>query len=115
MLLYSFRDLWKDWGDSNFLPPQAAGVIGTIELVSLYTLDIVIIKRRMKETLFSRHRNTVEQMMLADDRKATLHAIHTDAINKAVNSQEKNVVFDDQQLRKDITMKERATIAQLRL
>ena len=41
-------------------------------------------KRRMKETLFTRHRNTVEPMMLADNRKATPQAIHTDAINKAV-------------------------------
>ena len=37
-------------------------------------------KRRMKDTLFTRHRNTVEPMMLADNRKATLHAIHTDAV-----------------------------------
>ena len=29
-------------------------------------------KRRMKETLFTRHRNTVEPMMLANNRKATL-------------------------------------------
>ena len=41
-------------------------------------------KRRMKETLFTRHRNTVEPIMLADNRKATLQAIHTDAVNKAV-------------------------------
>ena len=31
-------------------------------------------KRRMKETLFTRHRNTVEPMMLEDARKATLQA-----------------------------------------
>ena len=37
-------------------------------------------KRRMKETLFTRHRNTVEPMMLADNRKKKLHAIHTDAV-----------------------------------
>ena len=42
-------------------------------------------ERWMKETLFTRHRNTVEPMMLADNRKATLHAIHPDADNKAVN------------------------------
>ena len=29
-------------------------------------------KRRMNETLFPKHRNTVEPMMLADNRKATL-------------------------------------------
>ena len=38
----------------------------------------------MKEILFTRHRNTVEPKMLADNRKATLHAIHTDVVNKAV-------------------------------
>ena len=36
LLLFSFRDLWKEWGDSSFqiftelpVPPQAAGVVGT--------------------------------------------------------------------------------------
>ena len=50
-------------------------------------------KRRMKETLFTRHRNTVEPMMLANNRKATLQAIHSDAINKAVKDQKKNIVL----------------------
>ena len=49
-------------------------------------------KRRMKETLFSRHRNTVEPMMLANNRKATLQTIHSDAVNKAVKDQKKNIV-----------------------
>ena len=40
--------------------------------------------RRLKKKLFTRHRNTVEPMMLADNRKATLQAIYTDAVNKAV-------------------------------
>ena len=44
-------------------------------------------KRRMKETLFTRHRNTIGPIMLADNRKATLQAIHTDAVNKAVKYQ----------------------------
>ena len=48
----------------------------------------------MKETLFTRHRNTVEPMVLADNRKATLQAIHTDTVNKAVKDQKKNVVLD---------------------
>ena len=52
-------------------------------------------ERQMKETLFTRHRNTVEPMMLADNRKATLQAIHTDAVNKAVKDQKKNIVLDD--------------------
>ena len=76
-------------------------------------------KRRMKETLFTRHRNTVEPMMLADNRKATLQAIHTDAVNKAVKDQKKNLVLDDlpqpiNDSEKDLTRKERATLAQLR-
>ena len=40
-------------------------------------------KRQMKGTLFTRHCNTVEPMMLPENRKATLQAIHTDAVNKA--------------------------------
>ena len=51
-------------------------------------------KRRMKETLFTRHRNTVELMMLANNRKATLQAIHSDAVNKAVKDQKKYIVLD---------------------
>ena len=76
-------------------------------------------KRRMKETLFTRHRNTVEPMRLADNRKATLQAIHTEAVNKAVNDQKKNIVFDDlphpiNDSEKDLTGKERVTLAQVR-
>ena len=76
-------------------------------------------KRRMKATLFTRHRNTVEAMMLADNRKATLQAIHTDAVNKAVKDQKKNIVLDDlpnpiNNSEKDLTRTERATLAQLR-
>ena len=46
-------------------------------------------KRRMKETLFTSHRNTVEPMMLANNRKQTLQAIHSDAVNRAVKDQKK--------------------------
>ena len=75
-------------------------------------------KRRMKETLFTRHRNTVEPMMLADNRKEILHAIHTDAANKAVKDQKNNIVLDDlphpiNDSERDLTRKERATLAQL--
>ena len=49
-------------------------------------------KRRMKETLFIRHLNTVEPMMLANNRQATLQAIHSDAVNKAVKDQKNNIV-----------------------
>ena len=48
-------------------------------------------KRRMKETLFTRHRNTVEPIMLANDRKATLQAIHSNAVNMAVKYQKKRI------------------------
>ena len=76
-------------------------------------------KIRMKETLFFRHRNTVKPMMLADNRKATLQAIHTDAVNKAVKDQKNIIVLDDlphpiKDSEKDLTRKERATLAQLR-
>ena len=76
-------------------------------------------KRRMKETLFTRHRNIVEPMMLANNRKATFQAIHSDAVNKAVKDQKNNIVLDGLQhpindSEKDPTRKERATLTQLR-
>ena len=57
--------------------------------------------------------------MLADNRKATLQAIHTDAVNKAIKDRKKNLVLDDlphpiNDSEKDITRKERTTLAQLR-
>ena len=50
---------------------------------------------RMKETLFTRHCNTVVPMLLADNRKPTLQEIYTDAVNKAVKDQKKSIVLDD--------------------
>ena len=50
---------------------------------------------RMKESILYRNQNTVEPVMIANDRKITLHAIHNDAVIKAANSQERNVVLDD--------------------
>ena len=75
-------------------------------------------KRRMKETLFTRYRSTVEPMMIAKDRKA-LQAIHTKAVNQVVNSQRRNVVLDDRPplsniSEKELTRKERTTFVQLR-
>ena len=75
--------------------------------------------RRMKETQFTRHRNTVDPMMLANNRKTTLHAIHSDAVNKAVKDEKKNIVLDGlphpiNDSEKDLTRKELATLAQLR-
>ena len=70
----------------------------------------------MKETLFTRHRNTVEPMMLADNRKATLQTIHTDAVIKAVKDQKKNIMLDFphpiNDSEKDLTRKEHAIVAQ---
>ena len=58
-------------------------------------------------------------MVLADNGKATFQAIHTDAVNKAVKDQKKNIVLDGlshpiNDSEKDLTRKERATLAQLR-
>ena len=68
-------------------------------------------KRRMKETLFTRHRSAVEPIMIARDRKATLQAILTKAVNQDVNSQRRNVVLDDRPplitiSEKELTMKD---------
>ena len=51
-------------------------------------------ERQMKETLYTRHRNTVEPMIETTDRKATLQALHTAAVVKAVQCHERNVVLD---------------------
>ena len=53
------------------------------------------------------------------DRKATLQAHHTDSVNKAVKSQERNVVLHGRPLsinnsEKDLTRQERSTLVQLR-
>ena len=53
-------------------------------------------KRMMKDTLFTRHHSAVEPLIIAKDRKTTLQAIHTMAVNQAVNSLGRNVVLDDQ-------------------
>ena len=68
----------------------------------------------MKET-----RNNVEPMMLADNMKAKIQAIHTDAINKAVNDQKTNIVLDNlahpiNDSENKLTRKERTTLPQLR-
>ena len=76
-------------------------------------------ERQMKETLYTRHRNTVEPMMVKNDRKATLQALHTSAVVKAVQCHEGNVVLDGRpphisNSEKELTRKERSTLAQLR-
>ena len=79
----------------------------------------VIPERQMKETLYTRHRNTAEPMMVNNDRKATLQAIHTAAVVKAVQCHERNVVLEGRpppitNSEKELSRKERSTLAQLR-
>ena len=74
-------------------------------------------KRMMKETLFTRHRSAVEPLMIAKDRKTTLQAINTMAVNQAVTSLRRNVVLDDRPpliniSEKELTRKERTPLAQ---
>ena len=57
--------------------------------------------------------------MIAKDRKTTLQAIHTMAVNHAVTILGRNVVLDDRPpavniSEKELTRKERTTLAQLR-
>ena len=73
-------------------------------------------ERQMEETLYIRHRNNVELNMVKHDRKA---ALHNDAVDKAVKRHERNVVQDGwpppiSSSEKDLTRKERSTLAQLR-
>ena len=67
----------------------------------------------MKETLYTRHQDTVEPMMVKNARNA---ALHTDAGDKVVNCHERNVVLDGRPLpisssEKELTRKERSTLA----
>ena len=76
-------------------------------------------ERQMRKTLYTRHRNTVELMMVKNDRKTTLQSLHTDAVDKALKSHERNVVLDGRPppiscSEKELTRKERSTLAQLR-
>ena len=48
----------------------------------------------MKATLYTRHRNTVKPMMVEKVRKATMQALHTDAVTKADKSHDRNMVLD---------------------
>ena len=69
-------------------------------------------ERQMKEMLYTRQRNTVEPMMLKNDRTATLQALHTAAVVKAVQCHERNVVLDGRSIsnsEKELTRKERST------
>ena len=75
-------------------------------------------KRMMKETLFTRHCSAIEPLMIAKDRKTTLQAIHTMAVNQAVTSLGRNVVLDDRppvinMSETELTRKERTTLVLL--
>ena len=48
-------------------------------------------ERQMKERLYTRHRNTVEPMIIKND---TLQTLHTAAVVKAFQCHERNVVLD---------------------
>ena len=57
--------------------------------------------------------------MVEKDRKATLQALHTDAVNKAIKSHERSVVLDGRpppisNSEKYLTRKKRSNLAQLR-
>ena len=76
-------------------------------------------ERQMKETLYTRHRNTIEPMMVKNDMKATLQALHTASVVKAVQCHERYVVLDGRhppisKFEKELTRKECSTLAQLR-
>ena len=76
-------------------------------------------ERQMKETLYTRHRDTVEPMMVKHDRKATLPALHIVAVVKAVQCHKRNVVLDGRpppisRSEKELTRNKRSTLAQLR-
>ena len=58
-------------------------------------------------------------MMLSDNRKAILQAIHTNTVNKAINDHKNNILLDYyphpiNNLERNLTRKVRATLAQLR-
>ena len=72
------------------------------------------IPERQMETLYTRHRNTVEPMMVKNDRKATLQAPHTAVVVKAVQCHERNVVLDGRPPHISNSEKELTTLAQLR-
>ena len=73
-------------------------------------------ERQMKEMLYTRHRNTVEPIKVKNDRKATLQALHTASVVKAVQCHERSVVLDVwpppiSNSEKELTRKERSTLA----
>ena len=75
--------------------------------------------RRMKNTLYTRHRATVKPLMTDGNLKDTLKSIHTTAVNKANVGQKKNRVLDDRSLpissnKANLPRRHRTTFFQLR-
>ena len=76
-------------------------------------------ERQMKETLYTRHRKTVEPMMVNMIEKLHSKHSHTAAVVKAIQCHERNVVLDGRpppisNSEKELTRMERSTLAQLR-
>ena len=74
--------------------------------------------RQMKQTLNTKHLQSI-QPLLADTKKESLQAVHTEAVNKARNSQKANRVLNDRppSISSEETSLERyqrATLSQLR-
>ena len=115
----SWKNILKRWNTQSYYLHSIWQDVWNREMSATPITTRETPKRQMKETQFTRHRNTVKPMMLADNRKATLQGIHTDAVNKAVKDQKKNIVIDDllqpiNNSLKKLNRNKRATLAQLR-
>ena len=77
--LHTEAEMLKVREHSELLSAQYLAISGNVchPITTRATLE-----RQMKETLYTRHRNTVEPMMVKNDRKATLQALHTAAVVK---------------------------------
>ena len=74
--------------------------------------------RQMKQTLYTKHHQSIRPL-LADTNKESLQAVHTEAVNKARDSQEANRVLRDRPpsiSSEEVTLerKQRTTLSQLR-
>ena len=92
--LHTEAEMLKVWEHSELLSAQYLARCLEPRNVCHPITTRAIPERQMKETLYTRHQNTVEPMMVENDRKATLQALHTAAVVKAVQCHERNVVLD---------------------
>ena len=91
-------DLWMSPGRVVPLLARWKGrLAGLPYLLELSDPSTATRRRGGSTTTTRRHYSPdiAEPMMLAANRKATLQAIHTDAVNKGVNDQKNNLVLDD--------------------